>query len=255
MAPKDHSTPPDTQPVSAQPVHGMHTAGPHEQTGRTMHDALMQTAQPAAQAAPAPNQNNSFVVPLTVVSRSDVSRSLRELNVLDDYFHQAAVRGSKDQALPTLGRVLGSLAEANQLNLLHGEDRARLKAFLTKMKANAPVVHMSFPSEASASFIAKILEWFRANVHPHVVLHVGLQPSLAAGCVVRTTNKVFDFSFRKRLEQSKQKLIAALEAAGKAVGDEMRAEEQSAEPVAAAAAPQPLQPSAVPPAPEAGGQA
>jgi hypothetical protein len=42
-------------------------------------------------------------------------------------------------------------------------------------------------------------------------LNVGLQPELAAGCTLRTTNKYYDFSFRKRFERSKQKLLEALE--------------------------------------------
>src|SRR5690606_10854194 len=82
-------------------------------------------------------------------------------------------------------------------------------------KSKAPVIHISFPSEASPAFIAKILEWFRTEVHPHVVLHVGLQPELAAGCVVRTTNRMFDFSLRKRFEQSKKKLLESIEALDK----------------------------------------
>lgn len=238
MAPKDPTALPQQPSVSPQPAHGMHAARPHEPAGRSMHDALTQAQNPA----PGPAQTSSgFVVPLSVVSRSDISKSLRELTVIDDYFHQAAVRGSKDQAMPALGKALGSMAEANRLNLLHAEDRSQLKSFLTKLKAQAPVVHMSFPSEASASFLARILEWFRANVHPYTVLHVGLQPELAAGCIVRTTNKSFDFSFRKRLEQSKQKLITALEAANKVVAEEMRAEEAS-QPQPAAQAVQPAAP-------------
>lgn len=221
MAPNnDHHAMPDPQQA---PTEGVQLARGQD-TANGMYEALTQSAV-QAHTTEQPKTSSSYVLPPNVISRSDISKSLRELTVIDDYFHQAAIRGSKDQTLPTLGKALGSLAEANQLNLLHAEDRAQLKSFLTKLKAQAPVVHMSFPSEASASFLAKILEWFRANVHPYTVLHIGLQPELAAGCVVRTTNKQFDFSFRKRLEQSKQKLIAALEAANKVVSEEMRAEE------------------------------
>lgn len=170
------------------------------------------TGKPLTQQPPAPAAAAGLSLPLSVVTRSDVSRSLRELAALDDYFHQAAIRGSQAQDMPAISRTLDGLAAANSLNLLHPEARASLKEFLTRLKAQAPVVHISFPSEASDPFLAKILEWFRREVHPHVVLHVGLQPELAAGCLVRTTNKLLDFSFRKRFEQSKQKLIAALEA-------------------------------------------
>lgn len=164
-----------------------------------------------AQAA-VPVAGGELILPVGVVSRSDVSKSLREIGVIDDFFHQAAIRGSAAEQVPTLSRALNALAEANNLNLIHAEHRTALKEFLTRLKSKAPVVHLSFPSEASPTFIARILEWFRAEVHPHVVLHVGLQPELAAGCLVRTTNKMYDFSLRKKFEQSKQQLIASLEA-------------------------------------------
>ncbi len=211
MAPKDSSS----EAKSRTPQHAgdTHVSRPH-----TVPRA--EKAAVAAESAPvAPKPSGELVLPLSVVSRSDISRSLREVVALDDYFHQASVRGSKDQALPTVSRVLDSMATANGLNLLQPQDRTRIKEFLTRLKANAPVVHMSFPSEASGPFLAKILEWFRREAHPHTVLHIGLQPELAAGCLVRTTNKAFDFSFRKRFEQSKQKLIAALEQAGKEVAE------------------------------------
>lgn len=159
----------------------------------------------------APLMNNQLILSKQVISKGDVSRSLRELEKIDDYFHQAAIRGSKDQQLPTIGKVLDSLAVVNNLNMLKAEDRARLRSFLSQVKAKAPVVHMSFPSEASGPFLGKILEWFRTDVHPYTVMTIGLQPELVAGCMVRTTNKTFDFSFRQKFDKSREKLIVALQ--------------------------------------------
>lgn len=166
---------------------------------------------PSGQGAVAQaSMSNQLGIPLSLVSRSDLSRTLRELISLDDYFHQTALRGSKPDEVPTVSKTLDELAVANNLNLLQPDHRSTLKDFLTRLKGQAPTVHVSFPSEASDPFVAKILEWFRTNTHPHVLLHIGLMPELAAGCLVRTTNKMFDFSFRKRFEQSKVKLMEAL---------------------------------------------
>jgi F0F1-type ATP synthase delta subunit len=49
--------------------------------------------------------------------------------------------------------------------------------------------------------LEKILLWLRQNVHPQVLLQVGLQPAIAAGCVLRTTNKIFDMSLKAHLSQ------------------------------------------------------
>lgn len=172
--------------------------------GRQHRVAAQEDDQPAAQTF--------LVLPINVISRSEISKCVRELENLKDFFHQAGIRGAKDQGLPSLGRSLESIAEANKLNLLHDKDRDQLKSFLTSLKAKAPVIHMSFSSEASDLFLGKLLEWFRKEVHPHVLLEVGLQPELAAGCTVRTTNKFFDFSFRRRFESSKDKLVLAIKA-------------------------------------------
>lgn len=191
-------------PHAPQPAKGVHTARPAHAAPRPAQTASTQQNQPVVPAG--------LRLPAAMVSRGDVSRCLRELDGLNDYFHQAAVRGNKDQALPQVSLVLEGLAAANGANLLHGAHRDQLKSFLTQVRAKAPVVHMSFPSAASNQFIARIVEWFRTEVDSHTLLHVGLQPELAAGCTLRTLNKSFDFSFRKRFEQSKQKLMAAIEA-------------------------------------------
>ena len=190
----------------------------NQQLADQHHVARQQVAeQPVAGAAvsqvPVATQpaSSALILPLGVVTRSDISKSLRELQEIDDFFHQAAIRGAQSSTPPAVSKTLDALAQANNLNLIHAEHRAPIKEFLTKLKASAPVVHISFPSEPSAPFLAKILEWFRAQVHPHAVLQVGLQPKLAAGCVVRTTNKMFDFSLRKRFDASKQKLVQSLE--------------------------------------------
>lgn len=155
-------------------------------------------------------------MPPAVISRSEVSKCLREIDAMNDFFHQANIRGADTKNVPTPSVALESLATANGLNLLHPEARESLKHFLARLKTKAPVVHMSFPSEASDLFLGRLLEWYRAEVHPHVLLQVGLQPELAAGCTVRTTNKFLDFSFRKRFEKSREKLILAIEALDKA---------------------------------------
>lgn len=168
---------------------------------------------PPAPVAAAPTQPQGLVLPLNIVSHSDVGRCLREVEAIEDFFHQAALRGgSKDQPVPTQSQTLENMVVANQLNLVHAEDRQKLLLFLRTVKEKAPVVHMSFPTDPNGEFMMRVIEWFRREIHPLVVIHVGLQPALAAGCTVRTTNKVFDFSFRKRFEKSKVKLLAALEA-------------------------------------------
>jgi len=150
-----------------------------------------------------------LVLPPIIVGMIDVNRLGRELEAFEDYMAQAKARKSSVTTPPRTSQLLDTLASANQLNLLQGIDRERLALFLQSLQ-DAPSVHISFAADPSASFTEKIVAWFRENIHPNVLVQIGLQPNIAAGCVVRTENKIFDFSLRENFNQSQQALIDAV---------------------------------------------
>ena len=154
-----------------------------------------------------------FILPTLVFGIVEVRRLSRELEALDEYMRQAGLReaGSKQDTLPRVSRLLDATASENQLNLLQSEDRKQLLDVLKKVLESAPVIHMSFASDPSASFLEKIVSWLRSNIHPFVLIRLGLQPSIAAGCVMRTANHSFDFSLRHRFAEERQLLLYSLE--------------------------------------------
>lgn len=152
-------------------------------------------------------------LPVLVFGIVEVRRLKRELEALDEFIHQAEIRDSGKQAsLPRVSRLLDALAGDNNLNLLQVETRNLLKDFLTSIEQTAPTITISFASDPSASFTAKIVTWLRGNIHPQALLQIGLQPTIAAGCVVRTANKSFDFSLRERFSEQRPMLLEALDA-------------------------------------------
>lgn len=151
------------------------------------------------------------VLPVLIVSPSDIRRLRRELESIEDFLRQASLRqGGKSVKVPVTSRLLDSVVAANELNLLHKTDRDRLTKYLALLLERAPVVHISFASDPSAIFVGKLVEWLRANIHPQLLVRIGLQPSIAAGCVVRTANKEFDFSLKHAFEERKSSLIEVL---------------------------------------------
>lgn len=154
-------------------------------------------------------------VPSLITSPADVSRLRREITALDNYLEQESLRaGGQQVKLPKTSRVLDELAIANKLNLLDKATRQSLAAFLEDLAKNAPVVHISFASDPSSAFMQKIVHWLRENINPSILVRVGLQPNIAAGCVVRTTNKYFDFSLRQYLRKHETDLLAAIKSSG-----------------------------------------
>lgn len=155
-------------------------------------------------------------LPLTVVSQIDVARMLREINALNDFFVQTKVRQSgTPMQLPKLTLLLEQVARDNNLNLLEEKDRRNLASALDQVIGKAPLLHISFAAEPSPKALEKILTWFRTNIHPQALLQVGLQPTIAAGCVVRTANKVFDMSLREHLNQQQKFLAQLIDGAAK----------------------------------------
>ncbi|HEX8182559.1 MAG TPA: hypothetical protein VF575_03065 [Candidatus Saccharimonadales bacterium] len=153
------------------------------------------------------------ILPLTtmIVSPSDLKRARRELEALDDFMHQASLRqGGKALKMPQTSRLIDELASETNVNMLQSADRAKLLKYLTDLITSAPVLHFSFASEPSASFMNKLIIWLRSNIHPQVLVHLGLQPSIAAGCIVRTSNKQFDFSLTQAFERQRELLVSSL---------------------------------------------
>lgn len=157
--------------------------------------------------------DSTIALPTLVFGIVEVRRLKRELEALEDFMHQSSIREPGKQAsLPRVSRLLDALATDNNLNLLQAETRAQLAVYLSHIEQHAPTINISFASDPSAAFTAKVVRWLRTNIHPQALLQVGLQPTIAAGCVVRTANHNFDFSLRERFSEQRDLLLEALDA-------------------------------------------
>lgn len=156
----------------------------------------------------------NLILPAAVVSDGDISRLSRELDSLNDFFLSAAARKAGSALLPPrVTRILNTIATDAKYNLLDAEQRQSLAEELENIQTAAPVMHISFATEPSPQVIEQVLVWLRTNIHPYVLLQVGLQPTIAAGCVLRTTNQVFDMSLRSYLDRQKDYLVALVKGA------------------------------------------
>lgn len=152
--------------------------------------------------------SQEFILPLRIVSRIDLNRLTRELEDLNDFLTQGAVRQpGTPMNLPKLTSLLEEVAATNRISLLDKPAREQLSAVLQKLKNGAPEIHISFAADPPGPFVQKILEWFRREVNPWVLLQIGLQPNIAAGCVLRTPNRYFDLSLRRHFASNKAILI------------------------------------------------
>lgn len=150
-----------------------------------------------------PENSSVSRLPIDVVSRSDIFQLYRELKNLSDSIEQAAVVEGAPAPQVRVGERLARLAKVNALDINNGTHRGILLAHLGNLKEAAPVVHMAFTNEPSQATTESILSWLRREASPFVLLHVGIRPSMVAGCFVRTPTKVFDLTLRRHLEAAK----------------------------------------------------
>ena len=161
----------------------------------------------------------AIVLPLSVITIIDLSRVQRELDGLNEFLLQSAIRTpGTPMNLPRLSKLLDDLAAVNKLSLLDEEHRTALINAVGYLKEHAPRLHISFSAEPSAPFISKIAQYIRTEISPVAVLQVGLQPTIAAGCILRTPNKQFDMSLRQHLRNNTQALVELIHSVQDAPG-------------------------------------
>ncbi|MFT4532320.1 MAG: hypothetical protein ACI9T8_000338 [Candidatus Saccharimonadales bacterium] len=183
-----------------------------------------------------------LVIPMSVVSPTDIARLQREIENIDEFFRQSEIRqGGTPNALPRYSRLLDEMVVGNSLNLLQAEHRTWLLAGVNRIKEASPVFHISFSVDPPGAYVQKIVAWLREHIDQGILVRVGLQPNIGAGCVVRTINKSFDFSLRKFFDSKHEFFMEKLH---EVVSDE-QAVAAVAEESAAAASDQP-QPSVEP---------
>lgn len=158
----------------------------------------------------APEMQGAPALPVGVVGMIDLGRLIRELERLEAALTSDKIRTGTDVQLPKLSALMDQLAEANKVDLRDPHARASLLEFLKLLRKEAPKIHMSFSADPSPDFLMKLITWLRSNIHPHVLVAVGLQPGIGAGCVLRTTNRYFDMSLGKSFADKRELLMTRL---------------------------------------------
>lgn len=161
------------------------------------------------------SKTKAFVLPASVIGPADVARLKRDLETFDDQLHQASLRTKAvGKQAPvsdvTPKQLIMSLAAANKSDLDDRSQRQNLIGELDGVLTSAPTITISFAIDPSSEFLSKIVQWLRTNTQPNVLVRIGLQPNIVAGCRLRTANKLYDFSLRNKFDEQRPLLISRL---------------------------------------------
>ena len=151
-------------------------------------------------------------LPDTVASKRDLIQLQRMIEVYQDGSLQQRVSLDKAGVMrqaPALPKPVETFMNHNRLEINDGNLTAAHQG-LSQIKESARVVRISFASEPNDDVVRKIIGWFRREVDQKLLIQVGVQPSIAGGCVVQTGPNRYDFSLRRQLLSSVPKFLEVM---------------------------------------------
>jgi hypothetical protein len=150
-------------------------------------------------------------LPDTVYSPDQLQYCSQELHELSERI-LAEKRGAKARSDLTLAQSTLDLIATLPASK-HSEPTAldNLADRLGELLQKAPVVHVTLPAPAGRAMRQEFVSWFRQHCAADALLVFQVNPDIAGGMVVRTTNEVHDFSFRHLLMANPQHFVEVLE--------------------------------------------
>ncbi len=80
----------------------------------------------------------------------------------------------------------------------------QLTALIEELRKLKPVtVHIVLAALPGDDLKQTLVDWFRTNCRPDVLVGFSADRTIGGGIIVRTPNRIFDYSFRERLAQGR----------------------------------------------------
>ncbi len=150
----------------------------------------------------------AFELPKAVYSPELLESVVFEIQQYLDWYRQSGVKqrvGAQPVEEPTHSAETVLTIEAwtagKQLTL------ESLEELITVLKGlKLPVVHITLAALPNHTQRTQLVDWFRLNTAPNLLLAFIADRNLGGGIVVRTPNHVFDYSWRQKLVEGRDKI-------------------------------------------------
>ncbi len=146
----------------------------------------------------------SLDLPITIVSSDDLAAAILDLNAAAEQVSEAAVKGRGKKTAPSV-ELAGDLARLVEGDLTAANLR-QAAINLKDLQKSAPLVELTLPDVPTPAFKAAIAHWFRASVAGNVLIDFKVNRQIAGGAVVRAGGEIYDWSFRRKILDGRQKL-------------------------------------------------
>lgn len=89
------------------------------------------------------------------------------------------------------------------------QDIKMITEYLNRLLDRPVEMEVTFAQEADMDFITEITNWARENVHSNMMLNIKIDPLLTGGFVMRSPQRIYDFSWKNKLDTQRE-LLARL---------------------------------------------
>ena len=165
-----------------------------------------------SEVSAAPSPKPAFVLPGAIYSPQLLESVIYDIQIYLDWYRQNVIRrkvGAKPKDEPNHSDETVVVIEAwlggKPATLEALED---LLAYLKGLKL--PQVHIMLAALPNRSQREALVGWFRTNVGPGLLLSFVADRNLGGGLVVRTPNRVFDYTWKQQLVAARSKLAEIL---------------------------------------------
>lgn len=160
-------------------------------------------------AAPSSTPNSpAFELPSAVYSTQLLESVIYDIQYYLDWIRQNQIRkkvGAKPKEEPNHSAETVLVIEA----WLQGRPATleSLESLLKHLKdLKLPEVHIMLAAMPNRTQREQLVKWFRNNATPHLLLSFVADRNLGGGIVVRTPNRIFDYSWRQELVAGRDQL-------------------------------------------------
>jgi hypothetical protein len=170
--------------------------------------AAKPTAPAVAKPAPKEPAKPAFELPGAVYSPQLLEAVTYEIQEYLVWYQQTKVQkqvGAKLAAEPTHSAETALVIEA----WLAGQPATveSVEALVAHLKGlKLPEVHIMLAAMPNRTQRAALVDWFRNNTTPHLLLSFVADRNLGGGVVIRTPNHVFDYTWKQELMAGREKL-------------------------------------------------
>lgn len=154
-------------------------------------------------------------LPSSIASLQDLSTLEMEMKEYTKWFSHNAIKvkvhaknSTPPPALSPAGLEL--LRTWSAKKMLTEQDLAALIKELGELKTSAPSMTITLAAPAGKDLKQTLVDWSRKNVAPNIMVSFQFNASLLGGMVVSYKSRVFDWSFRRQILESRQTFAEVL---------------------------------------------